>query len=569
MSFTKRSLLVCAGLLASCVATEWTERNPSLFQRIPGPSILIHKFVRAYKVRAGHVTMRTNTSSEAVAIKQKVDSASLNPNFALNLSCLDGIRCLACFAVVFYHVYFLHGGGFFLSTAPCFAAMRHIPVVGSMLMEISWHMTLFWLISGFLCERQLHVMMLRHKRQQVPKDDSSTALNGNKTAYLTWRHYGRFFINRLLRLYPLYAVLTIMLHKRHSGRPELQSPDMVHSRCDSNSQLRALTFTMDFMRRDHLCAGTGWTLQNDIKGHLVIAILFALTNRYSYDNENKQQKRFLQYKQLFLWAWYACSVVSMVATRPFPHQWLSGASLKHYSQSARLGLDLYDDRGIVLLDVSHSGLADLFPGERHRPMMQAIRNFRLHQVFSTYFTGITRHGSAILIGSLLYSNLYERQGRPSNSLWKLLAAVTLLTVSQGSYIFSGLVMYWIIDVMLTFRPGRNVWSKTFHRFLTNPLFLAIVPYTYGIYLFHGAYIVARYAKLTPIRAAAVRAGVDACHAGIEFNWQFIWKEAITAFVVSLAIAILLRWTVEFPFHWFRKRFLTGGPAVAAGIKKNV
>lgn len=209
---------------------------------------------------------------------------------------------------------------------------------------------------------------------------------------------------------------------------------------------------------------------------------------------------------------------------------------------------------MVLLDATRSGLADLFPGELQRPMIQMIRDFRLHHVFSTYFTGITRHGSAILLGSLLYSNLYDRQGRPSHSLWKLLAVVTLLAVSKGSYIFSGLAMYWITDVILTFRQASTVWSKAVHRFSTNSLFQAISPYTYGIYLFHCAYLAFRVVKLTPIRAAAVRVGADACRAGIDYNCQFLWKEAITAFTVSLAVAVLLRWTIEYPFHWMiRKR----------------
>jgi peptidoglycan/LPS O-acetylase OafA/YrhL len=557
---TKVSLLVCVCLI---LASRAAERHKSPLQSLSKASLRLCIREKALRLRGGDATIPI--FSEAAGRKRKGDSSSLNPNFSLNLSCLDGMRCLACLAVVFYHVHFFHGALFFLSTEPCFAAMRQTPIVGNLFFEISWHMTLFWLISGFLCERQLHQMLLGHQSQRKLTQGSTK----DKSVGLTWRHYLRFFGNRVLRLYPLYVLLPMMIYKRDSGRPELQTPDMEQSRCGASRLWRALTFTMNFGKHDNLCAGPGWSLQNDIHGYLVIAIIFALTHKYTYNDDIENQKQYLRYKQLFWWGWYACSVLAMVASRPFPHQWLSGEALKRFLQSARLGLDVYNDRHLILLDVTSSGLADLFPGERDSPMMQSIRNFRNHQVFSTYFTSVARHGSAILLGSLLYSNLYERQGLPSNSLGKLLAAVTLLMVSQGSYIFSGLAMYWVTDVLLTFQRSHNAWSNAVHQFLSNPLFKAIVPYTYGIYLFHCIYLVTRIKKLTPIRAAAVRTGVDACHAGIQYNWQFIWKEAVTTFAVSLAVAVLLRRTYEFPFDWLRRRRLTGDASAAADYKKTV
>lgn len=79
------------------------------------------------------------------------------------------MRCLACFAVLLYHEHFFHGSTFSLSNEPSYAAMRQTPVLGNFFLEISWHMTLLWLISGFLCERQLHQMLIRvqvRRRQQ-------------------------------------------------------------------------------------------------------------------------------------------------------------------------------------------------------------------------------------------------------------------------------------------------------------------------------------------------------------------------------------------------------------------
>ena len=72
----------------------------------------------------------------------------LHTHFPLNLTHLDGVWCLACFAVVFYHVHFVHGALFFLSTERCFRDLRHWPILGNLFFEVSWHMTTFWMISG-------------------------------------------------------------------------------------------------------------------------------------------------------------------------------------------------------------------------------------------------------------------------------------------------------------------------------------------------------------------------------------------------------------------------------------
>lgn len=172
------------------------------------------------------------------------------------------MRCLACFAVLLYHEHFFHGSTFSLSNEPSYAAMRQTPVLGNFFLEISWHMTLLWLISGFLCERQLHQMLIRvqvrrrqqqqhnhrqqkqyyHQRQiAVQREEEPTKNSSNNTssndwispavssreakqhsgAGLSWRHYARFFSKGLLHLYPLYFLLATAVYKRHSGRPEL------------------------------------------------------------------------------------------------------------------------------------------------------------------------------------------------------------------------------------------------------------------------------------------------------------------------------------------------------------
>jgi len=522
------------------------------------------------------------TNDAAAAVPPALSSSSapsalplLDTNFPLNLACLDGIRCLACFAVVFYHVHWVHGSFFFPSTFPCFAAMRNtsIRVIGDWFMEVSWHMTTFWLLSGFLCERQLHRMVATRSAALEEKQGSSSSSSSSSQ----WRLLVAHFVNRLLRLYPLYFLMNMLSFHQTMSRPELAGPDMVNNRCDAANLWRALTFTMNFRTKGLMCAGVGWTLQNDIHGHLAIAALFALTQQFTYGNANAtttgttsphDQRKYLRYKQLFWWTCYAFSVYRLVASNPFPSQSLEGPALQRFLQSARLGMDYYGDKEMASLGLHNLGLDDIFPGERLSAMAEEIREFRLNSIFRTYFTGIGGHASAVLLGSLLYTNVYERQGRPSNTVWKLLAATMLLLVSGGSFMFSGLAVYWILDCVLTFRPTASRWSTAVYRFFSNPVFRAIAPYTFGIYFYHLTYLAVRFEKLAPLRVAAVKAGEDACSAVLEYNWRFLWKGTLEAFLVALMIAFISRWTFEYPFHWLRGRYVKSQHA-ATTVKSKV
>ena len=138
----------------------------------------------------------------------------LDTHFPLNLTHLDGVRCLACFAVVFYHVHFVHGAFFFLSTESCFRDLRHWPILGNLFFEVSWHMTTFWMISGFLCERQLH----RRGCCNIHDRQGTIA----ESCWLVVSH----MTNRLLRLYPVYILYAVLNYLAHKERSELQGPDM-------------------------------------------------------------------------------------------------------------------------------------------------------------------------------------------------------------------------------------------------------------------------------------------------------------------------------------------------------
>ena len=369
-------------------------------------------------------------------------------------------------------------------------------------------------------------------------------------------------INRLLRLYPVYILYAVLNYLAHKERSELQGPDMESYRCDISGLWAAGTFTMEFGKVGLLCVGQGWTLQNDIHGHLAIAVLFALTHQstYSYNYNGallgpEKQKRLLRCKQLFLWTCYAVSVYRMLATRPFAEQRLDGSALERYNPSARLGVDHFGDREMMGLGLHTFGLDDIFPkGERHHPIVQEIRAYRLYSIFATYFTGIGKHGSAVLLGSVLYTRLYERQGKPAHTVWKLLAAVLVLWMTQGHFIYSGLPMYWILDVLLTFNHSAGYFAEMVHRFLSNRVFRLIVPYTFGIYMYHLIILVLQMQETSPLRVAAVKAGQEACHAVWTYDLYFVGKRAIQTFLEALVVAAGSFWVYEYPFRWLRRRY---------------
>jgi len=471
-------------------------------------------------------------------------SLTLDIDFSLNLFCLDGFRCLVCFAVVLFHVHFVHGSFFYLSTEPCFAAIRQLPF-GNLLFDYSFQMSAFWIISGFLCERQLHRTVVHWQNQGVPKG----------SLYLLVQH----MVSRLLRLYPVYFLMILAVFLDHAQRQELfQGPEWAPFRCDAKNLWHAATFTIIMPEKGLFCAGTGWTLQIDMHGHLIIALLFALTHSLTYCETGpvNGQRKYLLIKQLFWLACYAMSIYQMLAAHPFPEQGLQGATLKGYLQSARMGLDLMSDRLMAGFGLHEFGFNEtVLQGKQNLSIVQQIQNFRDNSFMPAYFSGLGKHGGAIFLGSLLYMRLYERQGQPCNTMWKLGTAASLLYATDGSFVFSGVAMYLMLDVLLTFQPTTNLFSSIVNKFLASQVFRTIAPYTFGIYMFHFPYLFVQMKEMTPLRVAAIKAGQDACNAVWTYDWKFLLIRAIEAFTVALVLAYLSRYTIEYPFTWIRERYV--------------
>jgi hypothetical protein len=91
-----------------------------------------------------------------------VTQSTLSPYFPLenpaamsltNLAALNGLRCLGSLSVVLFHTLYVFGGLF--SPSGCLQHCRNIPFLSKTVFNISFQMTLLWILSGFLCQYQL------------------------------------------------------------------------------------------------------------------------------------------------------------------------------------------------------------------------------------------------------------------------------------------------------------------------------------------------------------------------------------------------------------------------------
>ena len=245
------------------------------------------------------------------------------------------------------------------------------------------------------------------------------------------------------------------------------------------------------------------------------------------------------------------------------------------------------------------------------------------------------HGSAFMLGSLLYVHSYVRKGQPSYPGFKLLVCIVGLAITGWWYSPSGMFMYLLLDSLLTMQPSAETTkneeqagsvleieiesqntikqsikqpdlevtregekmelaietnslvdkSKTaaviqsglkcgeyflntlmmcILKFLSNPVFRILSPYTYGVYLFQFTVLgLATKSKITS-RVNAIVSGiangaVDSCSAlevaGYKYDWLFVFTESIIVICLTLILAAALHWMIEKPIMCFRKQWL--------------
>ena len=110
----------------------------------------------------------------------------------------------------------------------------------------------------------------------------------------------------------------------------------------------------------------------------------------------------------------------------------------------------------------------------------------------------------------------------------------------------------------------HIMLVCFLKFLSNPIFRALSPYTYGVYLFHTSLLGLATKSKIITRVDAILSGmangaVDSCSAlevaGYKYDWMFVFTESIIVLWFTLILAVTLHWIVEKPIMWFRKQWL--------------
>lgn len=433
------------------------------------------------------------------------------PAVRLNMSSIDGLRCLGTLSVILYHVCYVHGDFFYLSSSPYWQSFRSLPFIGPAFFNVSFHMTLFWAISGFLCEHQLNRM-----RDQAQQQGSA----------LGWRDYACFVLNRFLRLYTLYFAHLLI---------KLAASD----KCTKTEFFKSAFFIMDFAEGVPHCAGEGWSAMVDVHGYLVILACFIAVQSNSI-------------RKYIMSALYGFSMLQVwQLSRQAPTQDLDGSVLSQLNRGGWLGLEyignLEKESMSHVMEVDAWSLHPTFNFED--PQVVAVQNWRTHLFQSTYFTSVFKHGSAMFLGSLLCMQLRDRKNVPSRcmSMLKLLLIPIMLESTDYHFAYSGLASYLVLEAALT----------TQTQLLANRFWAALAPYTYGVYMYHCTFIAIFAAPVFARNILHIQGGGNVDEPAIRFTLAFVMTKTLQVAVCAWILAFVLNRTLEWPLNYVRQTYVKG------------
>ena len=400
---------------------------------------------------------------------------------------------------------------FFPSTEWCMQMIHNTPIAGVLVFCVSVHMTTFWIISGFLCEYQLTKLQ---ERQKGPIQ------------------YGSFLLNRLLRLYPLYFIMSLAVYDEvvRVQRARGEEPQ-----CAPTTLWRSLFFSANLFDAS-ACVAMAWTVSVDVHGYLLIVLLFALF---------PEQKH---WRKSILLTGYLVSLSYMA------HEYFSMNDEGHdfFHQNGLLGSQHLSDRKRSMVDLTkHLDTPQYWPDtDFTSPHAQMLQD-HYEKLLRLYHTSIHKHGSAMLLGSYLYMDLRDRQWKSQYPFLKVMVAVVWLFLTRARFCFSGVGVWLLLDVLLTIESNTTTGGAMLSLF-SNRLWTALAPFTYGIYLTHMIPMGYRAAHRSVWRIdELIKKGRDACEG---YNQWFILREAVINFVIASFIAFVLHYTVEWPFTYIRRRW---------------
>jgi peptidoglycan/LPS O-acetylase OafA/YrhL len=473
----------------------------------------------------------------------------------MNLEVLDGVRSLTTIGILFVHVQFFFGWLFYHSAIPCYAAVgRSWPLFRS-LEKPSFHLNTFWIISGFLCELQLTQLLLSRQHQQHP---SSRPPQQQQEARRLLFDLIKFFVNRIARILPLYALIVFLSYQdQHKRFDEWENNAVSLVKCTSMAEAvwPALTFTMHLPRKGTLCAQHGWTLQNDVHGYLFLTLFAAAATAYA-STKTAHPKTFRvvvvtwlhDHKTIVFWALYGISVAILVARKPFDWDHLSGEAWIDYQNRAGGGLENLNPDEVQMIDDTGADLANLWPAQ---PFDEQTRAYTRHRMMNSYFSGLWGHGGSFFLGAALFSNLHANQGKASYLWIKVMMSCFVLYKSNADFVLSGFPVYCILEALLCWNAGSPL--AFLRPFLSGKVWQWFAPYTFGVYMVHYIVLSVRSKLFVVSRAAAIRAGQPPCQ---DYTVAFLLRETFLCFWISLVIAIVLHHTIELPFLVLRKRYLS-------------
>ena len=403
----------------------------------------------------------------------------------------------------------------------------------------------FWILSGFLCVHQVKKILRMH-------DNNDNIAVTSKSWYI-W-----YFLNRILRLYPIF-ILNMMILFLNATPEEMPS-------CTNTRDLLMGLSTVDvfFKAWDSTgCSGVGWTLCADIHGYLVIMLLFLL-----FGNKDNPKRYILGSLILFsiIYDIYnafennldhsiqAIDITTFHRTQnPYHKTW------QYFIES-----DKYDE--LFLQNMVEMDYATKF--------------------FNTlYYTSIFSNGSSVFVGALLYLNINKRDTKQALGFIATLflsacAMVSCYIISlnsfrtdnmvwvaaeEGSHYnydynynhikgtllnglgfhFADLMFYCILYLLMT--PNSTIAIQIIQNICQWRVFEFVSKFTFGIYMTHVSVGVVFGHNIDYVNVMLPNPS--------KYNWIFLVNYTIYVFCVSLIVAIILHIVVEYPVKLFRYKYI--------------
>ena len=404
------------------------------------------------------------------------------------------------------------------------------PVLGALVTDPA-AVSIFWFMSGFLCQYQL-----------------DNTIDYKKTKY--W--YFWYFLNRILRLYPIFTVLILLSYF---------APSDTKNNCSNFTDILISLLALDVFRGNGAsCSNVGWTISVDIHGYiLLIALQIVCTctctcTEYKFKLFKFNKGHIFQLLILFsvIFNIFICMYYKIdkpiqkigldrypIEDNPFP------SDLLHY----KYYIDNYN------IDFSRTNTSIV---EGYTYTMTRDKYF--------YYTSILRNGASIIFGSLLQFNI--------NTNINTETRIVLSCQSGWFYIIFGLTLF-IFRLIVYYNMTGIIWNALLHRmidvstycifyvllnkneskmidkiqlWLKCDVFKLLSKYTFGIYLFHAVVL---YGIITIEKPIHGQLGDD----NKDYNFLFLFEMFIRTFVVSVIVAIVLYYVVEYPFAKIRYNFV--------------